>query len=59
VKVYTDQLATAKVLPIVAGWDGIVGTELLNALNAIVLTGADRDASLATFFTKIDGLKVG
>jgi len=58
VKVYTDQLATAKVLPIVAGWDGIVGTELLNALNAVVLTGADRDASLATFFTKIEGLKV-
>jgi multiple sugar transport system substrate-binding protein len=58
VKVYTDQLATAKVLPIVAGWDGIVGTELLNALNAIVLTGADRDESLATFFTKVEGLKV-
>jgi len=58
VKVYTDQLATAKVLPIVAGWDGIVGTELLNALNAIVLTGADRDESLATFFSKIEGLAV-
>ena len=58
VKVYTDQLATAKVLPIVAGWDGIVGTELLNALNAIVLTGADRDESLAAFYAKIDGLSV-
>lgn len=58
VKVYTDQLATAKVLPIVAGWDGIVGTELLNALNAIVLNGADRDESLATFYAAIDGLQI-
>ena len=58
VKVYTDQLATAKVLPIVAGWDGIVGTGLLDALNAIVLTGADRDESLATFYAAVDGLKV-
>jgi multiple sugar transport system substrate-binding protein len=58
VKVYTDQLATARVLPIVANWDGIVGTGLLNALNAIVLQGADRDASLQTFFSEVDGLSV-
>jgi multiple sugar transport system substrate-binding protein len=58
VKVYTDQLATAKVLPIVANWDGIVGTELLNALNAVVLNGADRDASLATFFAATEGLTI-
>ncbi len=58
VKVYTDQLATAKVLPIVANWDGVVGTELLNALNAIVLTGADREDSLATFFAATEGLSI-
>lgn len=58
VKVYTDQLATAKVLPIVANWDGIVGTGLLNALNAIVLQGADRDASLEAFFAETAGLSV-
>lgn len=58
VKVYTDQLATARVLPIVANWDGIVGTGLLNALNAIVLQGADRDASLQTFFSEVEGLSV-
>ena len=57
VKVYTDQLATARVLPIVANWDGVVGTGLLNALNAIVLTGADRDSSLATFYDATKGLK--
>ena len=58
VKVYTDQLATARVLPIVANWDGVVGTDLLKALNAIVLTGADRDASLAAFFSATSGLSI-
>jgi multiple sugar transport system substrate-binding protein len=58
VKVYTDQLATAKVLPLVSNWDGAVGTELLNALNAIALTGADRDESLSGFFAKVDGLSI-
>lgn len=58
VKVYTDQLATAKVLPLVSNWDGAVGTELLNALNAIVLTGADRDESLAGLFSKTAGLSI-
>jgi multiple sugar transport system substrate-binding protein len=58
VKVYTDQLATAKVLPIVANWDGVVGTGLLNALNAIVLQGADRESSLATFFSETSGLSI-
>ena len=58
VKVYTDQLATAKVLPIVANWDGIVGTELLNALNSIVLTGADRAAALDTFFAATAGMSI-
>lgn len=58
VKVYTDQLATARVLPIVANWDSVVGTGLLDALNAIVLTGADRDTSLATFFSATSGLSV-
>ena len=58
VKVYTDQLATAKVLPLVSNWDGAVGTELLNALNAIVLTGADRDESLTGLYSKTADLSV-
>lgn len=58
VKVYTEQLATAKVLPIVANWDGVVGTELLNALNSIVLTGADRTAALDGFFAATEGLSI-
>ena len=58
VKVYTDQLATAKVLPLVSNWDGAVGTELLNALNAIALTGADRESTLAGFYAKTEGLSI-
>ena len=58
VKVYTDQLAGSKVLPLVSNWDGAVGTELLNALNAIVLTGADRETALADLYTKTAGLSI-
>lgn len=58
VKVYTDQLATAKVLPLVSNWDGAVGTELLNALNAIVLTGADRQSALDGLYSATAGLTI-
>ncbi len=47
VQVYAAQLADAKVLPMVSNWDGGVGSELLKALNSIVLTGANRDEALA------------
>ena len=47
VTVYAAQLADAKVLPMVSNWDGGVGSELLKALNSIVLTGADRATALA------------
>lgn len=46
VEVYAAQLADARPLPLVPNWDGGVGAELLNALNAIVLNGTDRAAAL-------------
>ena len=58
VAVYTEQLASSKVLPLVSNWDSAVGTELLNALNAIALTGADRDDTLAGFFAKTADLTI-
>ena len=58
VKVYTDQLKTAKVLPLVSNWDGAVGSELLNALNAIVLTGADTESSLDGLYATTAGLTI-
>ncbi|MGV8858113.1 extracellular solute-binding protein [Rhodoglobus sp.] len=58
VQVYTDQLKTAKVLPLVSNWDGAVGTELLNALNAIALTGADTKSSLDGLYSTTAGLTI-
>lgn len=58
VQVYSEQLADSKVLPMVPNWDGAVGPELLNALNSIVLTGADRDTALAEFYGKTEGLSI-
>ena len=55
VQVYAAQLADAKVLPMVSNWDGGVGSELLKALNSIVLTGADRTAALANLSAATEG----
>jgi multiple sugar transport system substrate-binding protein len=55
VAVYSEQLADAKLLPLVPNWDGETGKALLDALNAIVLTGADRDATLQTLFDTTSG----
>lgn len=46
VRVYAKQLQDAKLLPIVPAWDKISST-MLDALNNIVLKGADRQATLA------------
>ncbi|MFP5355195.1 MAG: extracellular solute-binding protein [Gemmatimonadota bacterium] len=46
VEVYAAQLADARPLPLVPNWDGGVGAELLNAINAIVLNGTDRTEAL-------------
>ncbi len=55
VAVYSAQLADAKLLPLVPNWDGETGKALLDALNAIVLTGADRAQALDGLFTATTG----
>ena len=45
-----EQLANSRILPLVPNWDGETGKALLDALNAIVLTGADRDQTLQALF---------
>ena len=55
VAVYTEQLANSKSLPLVANWDGGTGADLLAALNAIALTGADKDSTLQSFFDATKG----
>jgi multiple sugar transport system substrate-binding protein len=59
VEVYSQQLADSMVLPLVPNWDGATGADLLAALNAIVLTGADRDATLAELYAKTEGVSIG
>ncbi|WP_243076385.1 extracellular solute-binding protein [Microbacterium sp. SS28] len=55
VATYSEQLADARLLPLVPNWDGETGKALLDALNAIVLNGADRDATLQTLFDTTTG----
>ncbi|SDU77926.1 extracellular solute-binding protein [Jiangella alkaliphila] len=57
-QVYVDQLADARVLPMVPNWDGGVGADLLTALNEIVLNGADRDSALADLYTKTGSVSI-
>ena len=45
VKIYAQQLQNAQLLPLTPAWDKI-GGDLLNALNSIVLNGADEGAAL-------------
>lgn len=55
VAVYAEQLANAKILPLVPNWDGETGKALLDALNSIVLTGADKDSAIATLIAGTAG----
>lgn len=55
VAVYTKQLATSRLLPLVPNWDGETGKALLDSLNSIVLTGANRDETLKNLFTTTSG----
>lgn len=50
VAVYSAQLANARILPLVPNWDGETGKALLDALNAIVLTGADPTQTLQALY---------
>jgi len=58
VAVYSEQLANARILPLVPNWDGETGKALLDALNAIVLTGADRGQTLDALVGATSGTSV-
>lgn len=55
VSVYAEQLQNAKLLPLVPNWDGETGKALLDALNSIVLTGADEDDAIAGLISITSG----
>ncbi len=56
VKVYTDQLQDAKLLPLVPKWDKI-SQALLDSLNSIVLKGSDEASTLATLNATVSSLQ--
>ncbi|MEO3813228.1 extracellular solute-binding protein [Sphaerisporangium sp. B11E5] len=58
VSMYVRQLRDARPLPPVPNWDGETGKVLLDALNSIVLTGADRDTALRGLYAATGGTSV-
>jgi multiple sugar transport system substrate-binding protein len=56
VKIYTDQLQNAKLLPLVSKWDKI-SQALLDSLNSIALKGADENATLAALNQTVTSLQ--
>ncbi|MEV7007955.1 extracellular solute-binding protein [Streptosporangium sp. NPDC051022] len=59
VAVYARQLTDAKPLPRVPNWDGETGKALLDCLNSIALTGADRETALRDLYARTNGTHVG
>ncbi|MEO3867394.1 extracellular solute-binding protein [Nonomuraea sp. B12E4] len=55
VSVYAEQLRDAEPLPPVPNWDGETGKALLDALNSIVLTAANRDTALRGLYAATTG----
>ena len=58
VAVYSEQLSNSRALPLVPNWDGETGKALLDALNSIVLTGADKDSALSDLYAATEGTSV-
>jgi multiple sugar transport system substrate-binding protein len=56
VKVYSDQLQDAKLLPLVPKWDKI-SSAMLDALNSIVLKGSDEATTLAKLNSTVASLQ--
>ncbi len=56
VKIYTNQLQDAKLLPLVPKWDKI-SQAMLDSLNSIVLKGSDETKTLATLNATVSSLQ--
>jgi multiple sugar transport system substrate-binding protein len=56
VKIYTNQLQDARLLPIVPKWDKI-SQAMLDSLNSIVLKGSDESSTLATLNATVSSLQ--
>lgn len=58
VKVYSEQLKNAKLLPLISNYDAGLGTSILKALNSIALTGADKASTLAALYASTKGMSI-
>ena len=58
VKVYSEQLKNAKLLPLIENYDGGLGADILKALNSIALNGADKASTLAALYQTTSGMTV-
>jgi multiple sugar transport system substrate-binding protein len=58
VKVYSQQLKNAKLLPLISNYEGGLGSEILKALNTIALTGADKATTLAALYKATTGMSL-
>ena len=58
VKVYSEQLKNAKLLPLISNYDGGLGADILKALNSIALTGADKAATLTALYETTKGMTI-
>jgi multiple sugar transport system substrate-binding protein len=56
VKVYSQQLKNAKLLPLISNYDGGLGSDILKALNSIALNGADKATTLAALYKATAGM---
>lgn len=56
VKVYTEQLKNARLLPLISNYDGGLGTSILKALNSIVLAGEDKASTLTALYEATKGM---
>ena len=56
VKVYSQQLKNAKLLPLISNYEGGLGSDILKALNSIALNGADKDTTLAALYKTTAGM---
>lgn len=58
VQVCAEQLQNAKLLPFDPNWESKTSQSLINALNSIVLQGADRDTAMKTLQDETSGASI-
>jgi len=58
ITVYAEQLKDARLLPVSTKWDA-ASTEILNSLNKIALSGADKDTTLKALADKVAKINAG